>query len=346
MSFRPRDAALPRAAIVGCAGTELTAAERALFADSDPLGFILFARNVADPRQLAALCAALRESVGRADAPILVDQEGGRVRRLRPPHWRPVPPAGAFGDLFMRAPDAAIEAARLAGRLIAADCLACGLDVVCAPCADVPVADGHDVIGDRAFGRAPGTVAALARAMATGLCELGAIPVMKHMPGHGRARADSHHELPVVDATRQDIETIDAVPFRMLADMPWGMTAHVLYTALDPARPGTVSPAVIGFIRERIGFRGVLVSDDLAMQALRGTPLERAEAALAAGCDVALYCDGVLANSAALLSGVPRLTAQAAARVADARARVRPRLVPEPQRWQGRMDALLCGAAA
>jgi beta-N-acetylhexosaminidase len=346
LSFRHRDASPPRAAIVGCAGTELTADERESFAAGDPLGFILFARNVADPRQLAELCAALRGCVGRADAPILIDQEGGRVRRLRPPHWRMVPAAGAFGDLHTRAPRAAIEAARLAGRLVAVDCLEAGIDVVCAPCADIPIADGHDVIGDRAYGRTPATVAALARAMADGLSELGAIPVMKHMPGHGRARADSHHELPVVDAPLDALEAVDAAPFRALADLPWGMTAHVLYTALDPARPGTVSPAVIGFIRERIGFGGVLVSDDLAMQALQGTPPERARAALAAGCDVALYCDGVLANSIALLDAVPPLTAEAAARLARARSQARRRLVPEPQRWQGRMDALLCGAAA
>lgn len=345
MSFlRPEDRR-PRAVILGCSGIVLTDDERRAFAQGDPLGFILFARNVADPGQLARLTADLRASVGRPDAPILVDQEGGRVRRLRPPHWRAIPPAAAFGALHARAPAAAAEAARLAGRLIAADCLAAGLDVVCAPCADVPADDGHDVIGDRAYGRAPSVVATLARAMATGLAELGAVPVIKHMPGHGRARADSHRELPVVEASRDTLSTVDAVPFRALADFPWGMTAHVLYTALDARRPGTVSPDVIGFIRTAIGFQGLLLSDDLGMEALGGTPLERARAALAAGCDVALHCDGRIETAQALLADLPRLTDEACARLARTGVKVRRRLPPEPQRWQGRMDALLCGAA-
>ena len=343
MSSRHRDGARPRAVILGCSGPVLTAEERGLFAAGNPLGFILFARNVSDPAQVAALAKDLRASVGRPDAPILVDQEGGRVRRLRPPHWRPVPAAATIGALWARAPRLAVEAARLAGRLIAAECLSVGLDVVCAPCADLPEAGAHDVIGDRAFGHTPEIVATLARAMALGLAELGATPVIKHMPGHGRARADSHHELPVVTAGRADLEAADAAPFRALADLPWGMTAHVLYTALDGERPGTVSPTVIRFIRDTIGFDGLLLSDDLGMQALGGTPLERARAALAAGCDVALHCDGKPETAAALLADLPPLGDAGLARLDRTREMVGRRLVPEPQRWQGRLDALLAG---
>lgn len=346
MSFRQPDGGRPRAVILGCSGTTLGADERDLFAAGNPLGFILFARNVADPDQVRRLTAALRDSVGRADAPILVDQEGGRVRRLRPPHWRGMPAAGVFGTLYRHSPAAALEAARLAGRLIAADCLAVGLNVVCAPCADVPVADGHDVIGDRAFADAPEVVSRLARAMAAGIAELGAIPVVKHLPGHGRARADSHRELPVVEAARADLEAVDAVPFRALADLTWGMTAHVLYTAIDPQLPGTVSPAVIRFIRETIGFRGLLLSDDLGMQALGGTPLERARAALAAGCDIALHCDGRPETAASLLADLPAIDDATASRLARGAPVFGPRPDPEPQRWQGRLDALLEGAPA
>jgi beta-N-acetylhexosaminidase len=345
LSSRHRDDARPRAVILGCAGPVLTAEERQLFAVGNPLGFILFARNIVDPGQVAALTRDLRASVGRQDAPILVDQEGGRVRRLRPPHWRPAPAAATIGALWARAPHAAAEAARLAGRLIAAECLSVGFDVVCAPCADLPEAGAHDVIGDRAFGYAPDSVATLARAMALGLAELGVTPVVKHMPGHGRARADSHHELPIVTAMRAELEATDAVPFRALSDMPWGMTAHVLYTALDAERPGTVSPAVIRFIRDTIGFGGVLLSDDLGMQALGGTPLERAQAALTAGCDIALHCDGRPETAAALLTGLPLLDDAAWARLGRTREMVDRRLAPEPQRWQGRLDALLSGAA-
>jgi beta-N-acetylhexosaminidase len=346
LSFLRPDGRRPRAVILGCSGPTLGEEERRIFAAGDPLGFILFARNVRDPDQLRRLTADLRACVGRDDAPILVDQEGGRVRRLRPPHWRGIPPAAAFGEIDRRSPVAAAEAARLAGRLIAADCLAAGLNVVCAPCADIPAAGSHDVIGDRAYGDAPEIVARLARAAALGIAEAGAIPVVKHMPGHGRARADSHHELPVVEASRTALEAVDAAPFRALADMPWGMTAHVLYTALDPRLPGTVSPTVIRFVRETIGFGGVLLSDDLGMEALGGTPLERARAALAAGCDIALHCDGKPETAAALLAELPAIGDATAARLARGTAGLAPRLAPEPQRWQGRMDALLCGAAA
>ena len=346
MLSHPRDGAAPRAVILGCAGPTLSAAEAALFAQGDPLGFILFARNVVDPPQVEALCAALRASVGRPDAPILVDQEGGRVQRLRPPHWRAAPPAARFGARHAQAPDAACEAARLNARLIAWDCLRVGMNVICAPCADLPAAGAHDVIGDRAFGRDIETVVALARATARGIADLGAIPVIKHLPGHGRAGADSHHELPRVTASRETLRVTDAAVFRALADLPWAMSAHVLYTALDPRLPGTISPAVITFIREEIGFDGVLVSDDLAMNALGGTPDERALACLVAGCDVALYCAGTVEANEALLRVVPRLTDRAVARIAAARTACRPNVAPSPQRWLGRVDALMGGLCA
>jgi beta-N-acetylhexosaminidase len=341
--FHRRDGAYPRAVVLGCAGPTLTDAEAKLFAAGDPLGFILFARNVVDPPQVAALCAALRASVGREDAPILVDQEGGRVQRLRPPHWRAAPPAASFAALHAKTPHAAREAARLNARLIAWDCLRVGMNVICAPCGDLPAPGAHDVIGDRAFGRDVETVVALARATADGIADLGGIPVLKHLPGHGRAAADSHHELPTVTVSRADLVSADAAVFRALRDLPWAMTAHVLYTALDTHRPGTVSPDVIEFIRREIGFDGVLVSDDLAMNALGGTPVERARAALAAGCDVALYCAGTPESAEALLREVPLLTDRAAERIACARDAARPRLPPAPQHWVGRFDALMNG---
>ena len=333
-----------RALILGCSGTVLTAEEAALFAAGNPLGFILFARNVSAPPQLAKLVRDLRHSVGRADAPVLVDQEGGRVQRLRPPSWRAAPPAARFAGLHAASPAAAREAARLNARLIAAECIALGIDVVCAPCADVPSPGAHDVIGDRAHGRDAATVAELAGATADGLMDLGVMPVMKHMPGHGRAGADSHRELPVVDASEGELRAIDAAPFRALADrIPWGMTAHVLYRALDAQRPGTVSPACISFIRDEIGFDGLLLSDDLGMNALGGTTVERARAALAAGCDVALHCDGVLETSRALLFDLPALGGEARRRLEASRRRVKPRMPVAAQVWRGRLDALLAG---
>ncbi len=339
---RPRDGGAPRAVILGCAGPSLSAEEARLFGEGDPLGFILFARNVVDPAQVRRLTDDLRACVGR-EAPILVDQEGGRVQRLRPPYWRAAPAAARFGELHDRDRAAAIEAVLLNARLIAAECRAVGLDVICAPCADLPAPGAHDVIGDRAFGRTVQAVVDLARAAAQGITDLGALPIVKHMPGHGRAGADSHHELPTVDVPREELVRVDAAVFRALRDFPWGMTAHVRYTALDPARPGTVSPDVIDFIRDEIGFAGVLVSDDLAMNALGGSPEERAGAALAAGCDVALFCAGTREANEAVLRRVPRLDGAALARVEASLAARRARVVPEATRWRGRLDAVMLG---
>lgn len=322
----------------------MTDEERRVFADGDPLGFILFARNIRDPHQVADLVVALRSSVGRPDAPILIDQEGGRVQRLRPPHWRAAPPAAVFGRLHAQDPAAGQTAARLNGRLIGRECRALGIDMICAPCVDLAVVGAHDVIGDRAFASAPERVAELAGAMAVGLAETGVMPVMKHMPGHGRAGADSHHHLPVVPASRATLLAEDGVPFRALAGIGCGMTAHVLYPALDDALPATISPKVVGFIREMLGFRGLLLTDDLGMAALGGTPVERAQAALAAGCDVALYCAGTIESARALLAAVAPLSETGVARFEAARRAAQPSCPPEPAVWRGRLDALLRGA--
>ena len=273
----PPERTPPGAVITGCAGQSLSEDERRLFADTDPFGFVLFARNIDTPDQVRALTGAMRAAVGRADAPVLIDQEGGRVARLRPPHWRHPPSAARFGEMARRDPDAAATAAELNGQLIAAELRALGITVDCVPVLDVPGPGMHVVIGDRAYAETADMVARLGRATCDGLLSGGVLPVIKHIPGHGRARADSHAELPVVDAPRAELEAVDFAPFRALADMPWGMTAHVVYGAIDPDRPATTSSSVIAeIIRGWIGFDGLLLSDDLCMAALSGTPGARA----------------------------------------------------------------------
>ena len=314
----------PRAAIFGCAGLALGDDERRFFAATDPLGFILFARNVRDPSQVAALVRSLRDCVGRGDAPVLIDQEGGRVQRLGPPHWRAAPAAARFGLAYGRNHAAAIDGVRQNARLLAADLADLGIDVDCAPVLDRPVAGAHDVIGDRAFGSGVETIVALGRAAIEGFLDGGVIPVVKHVPGHGRARADSHAALPVVEASRAELETTDFAPFRALADAPWGMTAHVLFLAIDPAAPATLSPRVIGdIVRGAIGFDGVLVSDDLSMGALAGDFASRTQAALAAGCDVVLHCNGKMAEMQAIAAAATPLDDLALERLARAAARKR-----------------------
>ena len=315
MSDHKNGAELPKAVIFGCAGTSLTEAERILFTECNPLGFILFARNVATPEQVRSLVADLRACVRRPDAPVLIDQEGGRVARLKPPHWRAAPPAGAIGAIADRDLEMAREAAWLNARLIGEELRALGINVDCAPVADVPVLGAHDVIGDRAYSKDPDRVGGLARATALGFLDAGILPVIKHMPGHGRACADSHAELPVVETPRADLAETDFKPFRALADMPWAMTAHVLYTDIDPARPATTSPIVIrDIIRDEIGFAGFLVSDDLSMSALKGPVAARAQAALAAGCDAGLHCNGNLEEMQQIAAVAPPLSAAAFAR--------------------------------
>jgi beta-N-acetylhexosaminidase len=301
-----------RAAIVGIAGPALLPEEVALFRAFPPAGVILFARNIQDRTQLAGLIAALRAVLPPA-ADIMVDQEGGRVARLRPPHWHAHPAAAAIGRLFEASPSAGLRAAWLTGALIGLDCRAAGFTVAATPVLDISIPGAHDVIGDRAYAQDPATVARLGRAVANGVLAAGVLPVAKHAPGHGRAQVDSHLLLPKV--AWNDL-TDDIRPFALNADLPWMMTAHIVYATLDPALPATLSATVIErVIRRRIGFEGVLVTDDLAMKALSGAPADLAAQALAAGCDIALYCSGDLAPTEALLRTCPPLTPAAQQRL-------------------------------
>lgn len=309
--------AIPSAVLFGCAGLTLSDDERRFFAAVNPLGFILFARNVDSPDQVRALVAQLRDSVGRADAPVLIDQEGGRVQRLRPPYWRAAPPGAVFAALAERDAEAAATALRLNYRLIGAELADLGIDVDCAPVLDVPVAGAHDVIGDRAFGRTPAQVADLGRAVCDGLLDQGVLPVIKHIPGHGRAMVDSHLSLPVVTASRAALEAQDFPPFAALRDQPWAMTAHVVYAAIDADRPATTSAKMIGeVIRGLIGFEGLLISDDLSMKALGGGFAERTRASLEAGCDVVLHCNGDMAEMRAIATEAAPMTDSARERFA------------------------------
>jgi beta-N-acetylhexosaminidase len=314
-----------RAFIAGIAGTVLTDRERAFFRESEPWGLIVFKRNINAPDQARRLTDSFREAVGRADAPVLVDQEGGRVQRLGPPLW-PAYPAGAdYGRLYDRDQQAGLAAAQLGARLIATDLAAIGIDVDCWPLADVPVADADVVIGERAFGTEPDKVAAIAGAVAKGLREGGVLPVVKHIPGHGRALADSHHELPVVTADRATLEASDFRAFRPLAGLPLAMTAHVVFAAIDPIAPATTSVTIVReVIRSLIGFDGVLMTDDISMEALTGSVRARSRASLAAGCDVVLHCNGRFDEMCEVAEAAPPLTGAAARRAAAALAWRRP----------------------
>ena len=299
----------PLAAVFGCAGVALSARERDFFRDADPLGFILFERNLGDAAAIRRLAGALREAVGDAGAPVLIDQEGGRVARLGPPDWPAFPSAARLAG-------GAVGATRAAARAIGELLAGLGIDVNCAPVADVQ-APGltHEVIGERAFSSDPAIVAAHARAYAEGLRDAGVLPVLKHLPGHGRAAADSHETLPQTDADEPSVAAFSA-----LADLPVGMTAHVLYRDWDARLPATLSPAVIaGIVRGRIGFDGLLLTDDLSMRALDGPVGQRARRALDAGCDIALHCNGDPAEMAGVAAAAGRMTAAAAGRWRRAR---------------------------
>lgn len=312
------------ACILGCAGPELTAEEHAFFRRVRPWGFILFARNIASAEQTRGLIAALRAAADDPAAPVFVDQEGGRVQRLKPPLARHRRPAALFGQLYARDPRQAEEAVRLNHRLLAHELAGYGFDADCAPCVDLRVPGAHDIIGDRSFGTDPNAVAALGRAAIDGLLAGGVAPVIKHMPGHGRAGADSHLELPVVRTGLSTLEETDFAPFRALADAPMAMTAHVVYTDIDPARPATLSHRVVQtVIRGHIGFDGLLMTDDLSMKALGGPFGDRARDALAAGCDLVLHCNGDMAEMAAVAEATPRLAGRAAERAAEARSVMR-----------------------
>ena len=318
----------PRAFISGLAGLSLSDDERGFFRESRPWGFILFKRNVDNPVQVKALVDELRGTIGSPDAPVLIDQEGGRVQRLGPPHWPAYPPGAVFSSLYDIDADAGLTAARLSARLIADDLLALGITVDCLPLADVPVAGADAVIGDRAYGNTPDKVAAIARAVTDGLAQGGVLPVLKHIPGHGRATADSHHRLPTVDTTAEELDRTDFAAFRPLADLPMAMTAHVVFSALDAAQPATTSATIIDrVIRESIGFQGLLMSDDVSMNALAGSIAERTRAIVAAGCDVVLHCNGKLDEMRQVAAETPELQGRALAR---AEAALAARHAPQP----------------
>ncbi|SNB61550.1 beta-N-acetylhexosaminidase [Arboricoccus pini] len=303
-----------RAVVVSLAGPRLLAEEHDLLGRGQPAGVILFGRNCVDPRQLRELCDAVRIAAGDTDLPILIDQEGGRVMRLRPPRWRPLPAMGTIGRLASVDRQAGLEAARLAGALIGGDLSMAGITVDCAPVLDVSGPTTTKAIGDRAFASDPVLVGELGRALMTGLSSSGVAAVIKHLPGHGRAESDSHMELPVVTASLAALREHDFVPFKMCHDAKLAMTAHLLFKALDADRPATQSPAIISeIIRGEIGFAGILISDDLSMEALSGSLEERASLAVAAGCDLALYCHGRLSESTRILNEAPFMPSARAA---------------------------------
>lgn len=314
------DNSTPAAVVFGCAGEVLTTAERDLFRNADPLGFILFARNIGTPDQVRRLTDDLRAAVGRNDAIIMIDQEGGRVRRLRPPHWSDYPAMRPFGDKAVTDADEAAVCVELNYRLIAGDLVALGIDVNCAPVLDLPAPDGHEIIGDRAFSDDPAIISRLGQAVCDGLAGGGVMPVIKHIPGHGRANADSHQELPRVDTALDILTATDFAPFRALCDAPAAMTAHIVYEAIDPENPGSSSANVVqGIIRDAIGFNGLLFSDDVCMKALSGPLERRVTAVLEAGCDVALHCDGDFDDMVAIAENCPALRADSANRLNAAR---------------------------
>ena len=306
--------------ICGIEGVILNPDERTFLAEHQPYGVILFARNIDDPRQLSALCADIKSLLTHPFASILIDQEGGRVARMKPPHWRAYPPASRFADMAENM-EKAERAVYLNALLIASELRSVGITTDCAPLADVLAPECHDVIGDRAFGEEPHQVAQLARAQAKGLTDGGILPVLKHIPGHGRAKVDSHEALPVVSASLAQLEASDFIPFRELSDLPLAMTAHIIYEALDAEKPATTSPTVIRFIRRQLGFEGLLMSDDLSMKALSGSMIERAADTLIAGCDLVLHCNGKMDEMKQVATACGPLVGDALERAERAHAR-------------------------
>lgn len=304
------------ATIFGCAGLQLGAEERAFFRDADPFGFILFARNVDSPDQVLRLTSDLRDAVGR-DAPVLVDQEGGRVQRLRAPHWHEWDPPLTTVEQAASVDEAA-QKMRLRMAVIGAELRAVGIDSNCAPVGDVVRAETHPFLRNRCYGMDAATVARIGRAVAEGLMQAGVLPVMKHLPGHGLSHVDTHHELPVVDLGLADLQATDFAPFRALNDLPMAMTAHLVFAALDPGRPATQSPVMVDLIRKDIGFGGLLMTDDLNMQALKGSLADRTSRSLAAGVDIALHCKGDLAEMQEVAAAAGEMTEAARVRAAAA----------------------------
>ena len=312
-----------KALIIGVSGTELTPEERDFFREHKPWGFILFARNCKEANQISDLNAAMRDSIGEPDAPVFIDQEGGRVQRLRPPLAPNYPPASELGALYNRDRAAGLQAARLMSRLHAIDLAKYGFTADCLPVLDVPVEGASSVIGNRAYGFEPFTVTEMGRAAAEGLIEGGILPVIKHIPGHGRGFADSHHNLPIVDASQAELEAHDFVPFKALADMPMAMTGHLVFSAIDPDHPATTSKIVIDrIIRDYIGFDGLLMSDDVSMNALSGDIATRTRAIFAGGCDMVLHCHGIMSEMQDVVANTPLLTGKALTRAQAAMARL------------------------
>jgi beta-N-acetylhexosaminidase len=338
------------ACILGCSGPTLSVEEAAFFRDARPWGFILFARNIESADQTRALIEALRTEVDDEGAMVLVDQEGGRVQRLKPPLAKLRAPAAGFGELYTRDPGAAVEAVFLNHRLLAHELAALGFDADCAPCVDLIHAGAHALIGDRAFGADIAQVSSLGRAAMAGLLAGGVAPIVKHIPGHGRATADSHYDLPVVATSEAELARTDFAPFRSLADAPMAMTAHVLYSAIDPDACATISPGLIDtVIRGEIGFDGLLMSDDLSMRALGGTLVERTRRSLEAGCDVVLHGNGALvgepvrdlaAELKAIVDGAPPLSGRAGERAKAARAAARQVQPFDPEAAEARLAEL------
>lgn len=331
--------------ITGVAGPALTGEERQFLKEARPWGLIVFKRNVESPASLKALIDDFRSAVGW-QAPVLVDQEGGRVQRLGPPHWPSYPPGAAYGLLYDRDPKLGLAAATLGAALMAADLAGVGIDVDCLPIADVPVAGADPIIGDRAYGAEPAKVAAIAGAIAAGLLRGGVLPVLKHIPGHGRATADSHEKLPVVGADRATLEATDFAAFRALKSLPLGMTAHVVFSAIDPVAPATTSVTIVrDVIRDSIGFSGLLLSDDISMGALSGSIGERTKAAVAAGCDVVLHCNGKMDEMRAVAAAVPELAGNAERRAAAALALRRPPAPLDGAARRAELSKLMAGVS-
>jgi len=331
-----------KAFITGVAGTNLSAEERSFIATERPWGFILFKRNVADPAQVTALTNQLRDAVGEPNAPVLIDQEGGRVQRLSPPHWPLYPPGAVFGSLYDIDAALGLRAALLSARLIGDDLARLGVTVDCLPLADVPVSGADAVIGNRAYGTEPAKVSAIARAVTDGLVQGGILPVLKHIPGHGRATADTHFRLPVVDTSQAELERTDFAAFRPLVDLPMAMTAHVVFSAYDPAHPATTSATMIEtVIRGLIGFQGLLMSDDVSMNALAGSIAERTRAIFAAGCDLVLHCNGKMDEMREVASETPELSGKALVRAERALASRKPPVPFDRAAARAELDALI-----
>ncbi len=334
------------ALITGVAGSTLAPREVAFLKEARPAGLILFARNLQDHEQIRALVGAVRDAAGTRDLLVLIDQEGGRVQRLRPPLGRPLPPAAAFGRAYKRDPAEAVAAAFAVARLLAADLSALAINANCAPVVDIPAPGSHEIIGDRAYGSNPAQVIALAKAVAEGLMAGGVLPVIKHIPGHGRATKDSHVALPVVTESRAELSSTDFAPFKALATMPAAMTAHVVFRAIDPDAPASTSALVTReIIRGEIGFDGLLLSDDLSMRALSGSMRERAERVIAAGSDLALHCNGDFAEMQAAAAGASVLKGRALERFAAALAVISGRQPFDSARAEAHLGRMLALAA-